>query len=144
MPRSIASVIAERSLYTLPSTATAREAARTLAEKEVGAIAVVDDGRLAGVLSERDLTVRIIAGGADADATRVADIMTRDPITVQAAESLSHALNEMRGRKFRHLPVVDGDKLVGMISVRDLFAAMKAELEHDLTEREAMIFGMPL
>ncbi len=144
MPRSIASVIAERTLYTLPSTATAREAARYLAEKDVGAVAVVDNGALVGVVSERDLTVRIIAGGLDADKTTVGEIMTRDPVTVQAAESLSHALEEMRGRKFRHLPVVDGDKLVGMISVRDLFAAMKAELERDLTAREAMIFGMPL
>ncbi len=144
MPRSIASVIAERTLYTLPATATAREAARYLADKDVGAVAIVDDGALMGVLSERDLVFRIIAGGTDADATRVADIMTRNPVTVQAAESLSHALGEMRDRNFRHLPVMDEEALVGMISVRDLFAAMKAELEHDLTAREAMIFGMPL
>jgi CBS domain-containing protein len=144
MPRSIASVIAERTLYTLSGTATAREAARYMAEKEVGAVAVVEGGVLVGVVSERDLTVRIIAGGLDADKTRVAEIMTANPVTVQASESLSHALNEMRGRKFRHLPVMDGEKLVGMISVRDLFAAMKAELERDLTERETMIFGMPL
>ncbi|MBN2752569.1 MAG: CBS domain-containing protein [Rhodospirillaceae bacterium] len=144
MPRSIASVIAERVFFTLPSTATAREAAHYLADKDVGAVAIVDDGMLQGVLSERDLVFRVIAGGADADIVRTADIMTRDPITVQAAESLSHALAEMRDRKFRHLPVMDGETLVGMISVRDLFAAMKAELEHDLTERETMIFGMPL
>jgi len=144
MPRSIASVLADRVFFTLPSTTTAREAARFLADKEIGAIVIVDDGQVTGILSERDLVFRIIAGGADADRVRVADIMTRDPITVQSADSLSSALGQMRDRKIRHLPVMDGDKLVGMMSIRDVFAAMKAELEHDLTEREAMIFGLPM
>ncbi|MGE4528851.1 MAG: CBS domain-containing protein [Rhodospirillaceae bacterium] len=144
MPCSIASVLADRVFFTLPSTVTAREAAQFLADKEIGAITIVDDGRLVGVLSERDLVFRIIAGGADADRVRVADIMTRDPITVQAAETLSSALATMRDRKIRHLPVMDGAALVGMMSIRDVFAAMKNELEHDLTEREAMIFGMPM
>ncbi|WP_337998039.1 CBS domain-containing protein [Oleispirillum naphthae] len=144
MTCSIASVLADRVFFTLPSTATAREAAQYLADKEIGAVTVVDDGQLVGVLSERDLVFRIIAGGADADRVRVADIMTRDPITVQAAESLSSALTKMRDRKIRHLPVMDGEALVGMMSIRDVFAAMKNELEHDLTEREAMIFGLPM
>jgi len=143
MTVSISSVIEGRILYTVPSTATAREAAQYLEGKEVGAVAVVDDGMLKGILSERDLVQRIIAGGGDADIIKVADIMTRDPITVQATNTLSDALDELRGRKFRHLPVMDGDTLVGMISVRALFAAMKTELEVDLHEREAFIFGMP-
>lgn len=144
MSRSIASVIAERTHYTLPSTLTAREAARFLAEKEVGAVAVVDDGELKGVMSERDLVYRIVAAGLDADKTKVSDIMTPDPVTVQASETLSHALEQMRDRKFRHMPVLDGNKLVGMISIRDMFAAAKAELEHDLNQHETLIFGAPL
>jgi len=144
MTCSIASVLADRVFFTLPSAVTAREAAQFLADKEIGAIVIVDDGNLVGILSERDLVFRIIVGGADADRVRVADIMTRDPITVQASENLSSALAEMRDRKIRHLPVMDGDKLVGMMSIRDVFAAMKTELEHDLTEREAMIFGLPM
>lgn len=143
MTISISSVIEGRILYTVPSSATARQAAQYLEGKEVGAVAVVDGGVLVGILSERDLVQRIIAGGGDADATKVADIMTRDPITVQASNTLSDALDELRDRKFRHLPVMEGDTLVGMISVRDLFAAMKTELEVDLHEREAFIFGMP-
>lgn len=143
MTISISSVIEGRILYTVPSSATARQAAQYLEGKEVGAVAVVDDGVLVGILSERDLVQRIIAGSGDADATKVADIMTRDPITVQASNTLSDALDELRDRKFRHLPVMEGDTLVGMISVRDLFAAMKTELEVDLHEREAFIFGMP-
>jgi CBS domain-containing protein len=143
MTVSISSVIEGRILYTVPSTATAREAAQYLEGKEVGAVAVVDAGILMGILSERDLVQRIIAGGGDADVIKVGDIMTRDPITVQATNTLADALDVLRGRKFRHLPVMDGDTLVGMISVRDLFAAMKTELEVDLHEREAFIFGMP-
>lgn len=143
MTVSISSVIEGRTLYTIPSTATAREAAQYLEGKEVGAVAVVDGGVLKGILSERDLVQRIIAASGDADRIKVSDIMTRDPITVQATNTLSDALDELRGRKFRHLPVMEGDTLVGMISVRDLFAAMKTELEVDLHEREAFIFGMP-
>jgi len=144
MPCSIASVLADRVHYTVPSTLTAREVAQFLSDKAIGAITVVDDGRVVGILSERDLVFRIIAGGADADRVRVSDIMTRDPITVQSSETLSTALMQMRDSKIRHLPVMEGDKLVGMMSIRDVFAAMKTELEHDLTEREAMIFGLPM
>jgi len=144
MTCSIASVLADRVHYTVPSTLTAREVAQFLSDKAIGAVTVVDDGQVVGVLSERDLVFRIIAGGADADRVRVADIMTRDPITIQAKETLSAALMQMRDRKIRHLPVMNGEKLVGMMSIRDIFAAMKTELEHDLTEREAMIFGLPM
>lgn len=141
MTVSIASVIADRQLYTIPSTFTAREAARYLNGKEVGAVAVVDGGDLKGILSERDLVQRVIAAGRNADDVKVVEIMTHNPITVQAEKTLSDALEELRGRKFRHLPVLEGETLVGMISVRDLFAAMKTELEVDLHEREAFIFG---
>jgi len=141
MPRSIASVIEGRALYTLASTATAREAAQYLVQKGVGAVAVVDQGTLKGVISERDLVTRVIAAGGNPDTMRIVEIMTPNPTTIAASESLTRALAQMRERGFRHLPVVDQDRLVGMISVRDLFAAIKVELEHDLNERETMIFG---
>lgn len=143
MTQTIATVITGRQLYTISSGATAREAAQYLEGKEVGAVAVVDSGKLKGILSERDLVQRIIATGADPSAVKVAEIMTANPVTMQATKTLFDALAEFRTRSFRHLPVVDGDELVGMLSVRDLYAAIQSELEDDLHEREALIFGLP-
>lgn len=143
MTQTIATVITGRQLYTIASAATAREAAKYLEGKEVGAVAVVDDGQLRGILSERDLVQRIIAVGADSSRVTVGEIMTANPVTMQANQTLTDALAEFRTRKFRHLPIMDGDKLVGMLSVRDLYAAIQSELEDDLHEREALIFGLP-
>jgi CBS domain-containing protein len=143
MSQTIATVITGRQLYTIASAASAREAAKYLEGKEVGAVAVVDDGNLKGILSERDLVQRIIAAGADPSRVTVGEIMTANPITMQSSQTLSDALDEFRTRKFRHLPVMSGDTLVGMLSVRDLYAAIQSELEDDLHEREALIFGLP-
>ncbi len=143
MTQPISTVIQGRQLYTIASSATAREAAQYLEGKEVGAVAVVDGGELKGILSERDLVQRIIAVGADAGKVKVAEIMTANPVTMQAGKTLADALDVLRGSKFRHLPVMDGKTLVGMLSVRDLYVAIKNELEDDLHEREALIFGLP-
>ncbi len=143
MTQPISAVITGRQLYTISSDASAREAAQYLEGKDVGAVAVVDDGALKGILSERDLVQRIIAAGADPNTVTVAQIMTANPVTMQTSKTLADALEVLRGRKFRHLPVMEGDTLVGMLSVRDLYAAMKSELEDDLHEREALIFGLP-
>lgn len=143
MTQPISTVIQGRQLYTIASSATAREAAQYLEGKEVGAVAVVDGGELKGILSERDLVQRIIAVGADAGKVKVAEIMTANPVTMQTGKTLADALDVLRGSKFRHLPVMDGKTLVGMLSVRDLYVAIKNELEDDLHEREALIFGLP-
>ena len=120
----------------------AREAAKQMAEKNIAAIVVTDDGgKLLGIVTERDLTRRVIAGNRDADKTTVGEIMTGNPDTLAPRDSALDALELMRTRKYRHLPVVDDGRIVGMVSIRDLYAAVKTALEKDIRETEAFVFG---
>jgi CBS domain-containing protein len=94
------------------------EVAQRMVSKDVGAVLVMEGERLAGILTERDV-LRAVAGGIDADAT-VADWMTRDPETLEPDESIKQAAVLMIHGGFRHLPVTEGDQVVGMLSIRDL------------------------
>ena len=107
-------------LLTTGPEATLRDAARQMVDRRVGSILVVEGDRLVGIVTERDV-LRLFARG-DVEG-RVADVMTRHPETVAPDESLAQARVVMLHGGFRHLPVVEGTKLVGMLSMRDLFAA---------------------
>ena len=111
---------------------TVREASRYMTERRVGAVSVVEGNRLVGVLSERDVMGRVVAPGLDPDRTRVGDVMTRDPVLADAADSHEDGLRRMKQAGCRHLPVVDGDRLLGMVAQRDL-------LQVDLTEKDEEI-----
>ena len=119
--KQIGEVIEGRPLFHVDPTETVRKAARTMSDKNVGCIAVIDDdGRLVGMFSERDVLTRIVAEGRNPDDTLVANVMTKEIIAADPKESVNDALQKMRERNFRHLPVVDAGHLIGMISIRDL------------------------
>ena len=119
--KQIAELIEGRPLYHVESSQKVREAARTMTERNIGAIAVVDSGRLVGVFSERDIMTRVVVPGLDADATPVSQVMTRELVVADPGEDVNAALTKMHSLGCRHLPVVeDGKNLVGMISLRDL------------------------
>jgi len=140
--RIIPDIVNHQKLSILSKQNTAREAAKQMAEKDIAAIVVTDDGgRLLGIVTERDLTRRVIAGNRDADKVAVGEIMTGDPDTLAPGDSALDALELMRTRKYRHLPVVDDGRVVGMVSIRDLYAAVKTALEKDIRETEAFVFG---
>ena len=118
------------------------EGAKLMAEKNVAAIVVIsDDGKLSGIVTERDLTQRVLAKGLDPDKTTIGDIMTKDPDTLSPEDSALDALELMSVRKYRHLPVVENGEVVGMVSIRDLYSAVKKGLEADIKETEAFVFG---
>jgi citrate synthase len=102
---------------TVTSSITLSEAARILDERKVGAAAVVDGADLAGVVTERDL-LRTVGHGIDPHSTTVAEVMTRDPVTVAADEPVARALDIFRERRFRHLPVMDDSSVAGILSIR--------------------------
>ena len=119
--KQIGEVIEGRPLFHIDPTETVRKAARTMSEKNVGCIAVIDDdGMLVGIFSERDVLTRIVAEGRNPDDTLVANVMTKEIIAADPSESVNDALQKMRDRNFRHLPVVEEGHLIGMISIRDL------------------------
>ena len=102
---------------------------RYMVERHIGAVAVIGEGKLAGIFSERDLMRRVVAEGRDPKSLKVSEVMTRDPLTVRPHDSLEHAMDLMKQHGFRHLPVCDGGEISGLISMRDLLA--NAVLEKD-------------
>ncbi len=138
----IPDIVKDQSIHALAEDRTVLEAAKLMANRDVGAIVVMDaDGGLAGIVTERDITRRVVTKGLDPKKTTIADIMSRKPDTVGPDDSALEALEIMRVRHYRHLPVVDDDRVVGMVSVRDLYEVMKVELEANIRETEAYVFG---
>jgi len=112
-----------RQLVTSEDTATLGEAAAVMAQHRVGSILVVDGQRLEGIFSERDI-VRALSHSHDAVRDPVAHWMTRQPVTIGPDASAEEALEKMLAGGFRHLPVLEGERLVGMVSMRDLSKAL--------------------
>ncbi len=138
----IPDVIKEHSVMALKRADNAFIAATEMKKANIAAILVMDDDdKLEGIVTERDLTRRVIADGKTPQDTLLGDIMTPDPDTLDPSDSAGDALEMMRARSFRHLPVSKDGKVLGMVSVRDLYAAVKADLEDDIKETEAFVFG---
>jgi len=109
------------------------EALRLLAEHEVGAMTVMDQGKLVGVVSERDYTRKVALQGRNSKETLVADIMTREVVTVTADTRTRACMALMSQKNIRHLPVVDGSAVLGMISIRDIMNDIIADHEQTIS-----------
>jgi len=118
--KQIGEIIEGHPLFHIAPAATVRDAARTMSSNKIGAIAVLDAGKLVGIFSERDVLTRIVADGRNPDETLVDSVMTKDIIVAAPADDINDALQKMQDCNCRHLPVVHGGRLVGMISIRDL------------------------
>jgi CBS domain-containing protein len=110
-----------------------------LARYEVGALMVIEGGRLVGVFSERDYTRKVALTGRSSKDTTVADIMTSNVITVTPSTRARACMALMSDKRIRHLPVVDGDTVLGMISIRDLMDLIIAEHEATISHLENYI-----
>lgn len=130
--KTIDSLVAGRDVYFVRTGHKVSEAARYMTERRIGAVSVLEESRLVGVLSERDIMGRVVARGLDPDSTLVSEVMTRDLVVAQASDSHDDGLRKMKQAGCRHLPVVREDRLLGMISQRDL-------LQIDLTEKDEEI-----
>ena len=118
---------------------TVYEALRVLAEHEVGALMVMDAGRLVGVVSERDYTRKVALEGRNSRQTRVSEIMTREVCTVSPEADVRACMALMSERHFRHLPVVEDATVLGMISMRDLMDDVIAEQDSTIAQLESYI-----
>jgi CBS domain-containing protein len=136
--RSLRSIVAGRPPIVATSITTVVEAARTMKQHNIGALLVVDHTRLIGIFTERDALFRLLAEGRDPHATRLADVMTAQPQTIHPDEPFVRALRMMHEGKFRHLPVVEFDRPLGVVSVRDALDDDLYELRVDLEQRETM------
>jgi CBS domain-containing protein len=124
-------LVKDRKLYSVKDSNTVLEAARYMMEYNIGAVPVLRDGDLAGILSERDIMNRVVAVGRTPGTTAVSEVMTPNPRAVAADETIDECLFIMREFGFRHLPVVDGKDLKGVVSLRDVLMHQSAELQRE-------------
>jgi CBS domain-containing protein len=119
--------------------ATVFEALQLLAEYSVGALMVMEGGKLVGVVSERDYTRKVALQGRSSKDTKVSEIMTRDVLVVSPQTRTRQCMALMSEKKIRHLPVVEGDTVMGMISIRDIMDDIIADHEFTISQLESYI-----
>ncbi len=127
----VRSVMGRRKIVKATSACTVLTAAKLIAARKIGAVMVVDGERLVGIFTERDLAVRVVARALDVHTTTLGEVMTANPFTVEPDQPLGYALSLMHEKGFRHLPVVDGGKPIGIVSAR---SAMDPSLEEFVSE----------
>ncbi len=126
-------------VYAISPTASVLDAVKLMAEKGIGALVVLDEGRLAGMISERDYARKIILHGRSSQDTAVHEIMTAKVITVSSEKTVDDCMALMTQHRFRHLPVVDGGKLAGVLSIGDLVKELIADREETIKQLENYI-----
>ena len=131
MDRPVRSIVADQQPVTAPADMTVAAASRLMKTRRIGAILVLDNGRLAGIFTERDALFRVIAEGRSPEATRLGEVMTVNPRTIAPDRPFGHALHLMYEGEFRHVPVVENGRPLGMVSARD---ALGPDLKQFISE----------
>jgi CBS domain-containing protein len=127
--KTLHDLVQNRKVYSVEASRTVLEASRFMMEHNVGAVPVLRDGQLIGILSERDIMNRVVAVGRTPGTTSVTEVMTPNPRAVSTEESLEECLFIMQEFGFRHLPIVDGRELKGLVSLRDVLMQQAAETQ---------------
>ena len=139
--KQLSEIMNPKKFVCLPGSATAAMAAKKMLERQVGAIVVMEDGKLLGIVTERDINYRLVAIGRDPGNTTLVDIMTRSPRTMTPDTPVVDALDLMQKHGYRHVPVAEEGKIIGIVSLSDIFNAVKHALEQDIEESEHFIVG---
>ncbi|MDA1097693.1 MAG: CBS domain-containing protein [Proteobacteria bacterium] len=126
----IPDIVSEQDIFELPCDATVRDATQGMAERNVNSVLITKDSRLIGIFTGTDLVKKVVAAGLNPDLTVLSDVMTRDPETASPGFDAIEALHRMQDGQFRHLPVVEDGRLVGILSRRDFLGYEVKELEH--------------
>ncbi len=128
-------------VYQIAPSTTVFEALGHLAEHSIGALLVMEGDQLVGVVSERDYTRKVALQGRNSKETTIADIMTRNVFTVTSTTRTRDCMSLMSQKKIRHLPVVDGAKVIGLISIRDIMDDIIADHEQTISQLTSYISG---
>ena len=129
--RIIPDVLRERKMVSVGEKTTVREAAKLMREHDVGAVPIIEDEVLKGILTVNDVTYRVVAEGLDLDETIVREVMTPEPDTIKSDAMAVEALRHMQDGGYRHLPVVEDGRVLGVVSRRDFYGAEKARLDDE-------------
>ena len=128
----IGEIIQGHPLFHAKASDTVRNVAKMMSDKNVGAVAILETGRLVGIFSERDLMKRVVAAGLNPEKTAVGNVMTKELVVGHPKDDINDALQKMHSIGCRHLPVVDSGNLLGMLSLRDLL-----EIDDDTQRKRA-------
>jgi len=139
----ICDLIKNQETYRADAEQTVLDVAQAMVARNIGAVPVLRDGMLVGIFSERDLMKRVVVEGRQAGSTRVGEVMTTDPLTVSPEETPENCMLLMRRHGFRHLPVCDGKRLRGLVSLRDLMLHDLNEKDHEVRMMRAYIQAGP-
>src|SRR3954471_20696933 len=129
---TIRHLLKDRETYTVDNQQTVFDVARFMVERNIGAVPVLERGKLVGIFSKCDIMKRVLVEGNDPEKTKVAEVMTRDPLVVTADESFENCMLLMKQHGFRHLPIMEEQRLVGLVSLRDL-------LLHEVDEKDGEV-----
>jgi CBS domain-containing protein len=128
-------------VYAVGDEAAVIDAIRLMADKGIGAVLVMRGQRLVGILSERDYARKVVLRDRSSATTRVSEIMTAEVVTVGPAESVEKCMQIVTERRIRHLPVVQGDEVLGVISIGDLVKALLEDQRRDIDQLQRYIAG---
>ena len=117
------------------------DAIKLMAEKAIGSLIVMDDDKLCGIMTERDYARKVIIKGRSSKSTQVSEIMSADVLTTSSAQTVNECMEMMTERRIRHLPVVEGDEVIGMISIGDLVQAIISDQQEEIEQLEHYISG---
>ena len=139
----ISSILAQKSssLWNVAPEATVFEAIRLMAEKDVGSLLVLSDGKLAGLFTERDYTRKVALFGKTSKETRVREVIPRETVTVTPDDSVEECMRLMTEKRVRHLPVVEGTNVVGLISIGDLVNWIISAQNATISQMESYLAG---
>ena len=140
---SVKQLLENHSLFAVEKDATVQAAAEYMAKNNVGAVPVMDGRRLVGIFSERDIINRVIAKSLSPVATRVSEVMTTNLVVATTDETHEDCLKKMKQASCRHLPIVEGDTLIGIISLRDLLDVEINEKDDNIQFLHDYMFHMP-
>lgn len=136
-------LIENQELSVISKEQTVYEAACLMAEKNIGAVPVVEGNRVVGIFSERDIMRRVVARNLDPQKTRVQEVMSTDLIIGLPEEDIQQIENRMKQAGIRHLPIVSNDQLIGILSLRDLLQAEMDEKDEEIKVMTAYIHYIP-
>ena len=128
-------------VHSVAPDASVLEAIRLMAEQHIGALLVIDGGRLTGIVSERDYARKVVLNGRSSTSTAVHEIMTTPVITIGPEHTVEDAMRLMTSRRIRHLPVVRGETLLGVVSIGDLVKSVIEEQRHTIEDLRSYIQG---
>ena len=143
MPDTITSILDTKGnqVYSIRPEASVYDAIAMMADKRIGSLLVMDGDRLEGIVSERDYARKVILQGHSSKDTPVTDIMTRDVVTVTPNHTIEDCMRIVTERRIRHLPVICGDRVTGMVSIGDLVRAIISDQAHTIDQLHTYICG---